>query len=484
MVLAGLLRIGGMSPPHVLRALNTLILAASLVFYAWGEPVLVLVMVGSTLANYLFGLGLAEPEGAAASASRAGRRKALVTAAVVFNLCLLGVFKYFHFGLDSVNAVLGWLGAGPLRSPWTIALPLGISFYTFQLMSYVIDVYRKDAPPCRDFVAFAAYITMFPQLVAGPIIRYADVRPYLFERTVGLETFSEGVRRFVWGLGKKVLIANVVAVPTDAIFALPADQVSTGLAWLGGLGYYVQLYYDFSGYSDMAIGMGLMMGFKFMENFNYPYLANSMRDFWRRWHISLSTWLRDYLFIPLGGSRKGPNRVLVNLLIVYALCGLWHGAEWTFVVFGFLHGGMMMLEKAGWEKAAERWFPPVARIAGTQLYFALTLVLFRSVSFSRTVDFIRSMFGVGSAAVAPPPVALYLTRDVVLALGVGLILAFPVRAFLARKGSDLKARSPFRSVRFGSALGALETAALTLVLLAVSMELAAGTHNPFIYFRF
>ena len=245
---AGLLRIGGCSSTAVARTLNTLILAASVVFYAWGEPVLVFVMLGSTAVNYLFGLGMAAiPPGPDGAARRAGFRKVLVTLAVVFNVCLLVVFKYFHFGLDSVNAMLGWLGAAPLHSPWTILMPLGISFYTFQLMSYAIDVYRGDAPPCRDFISFAAYITMVPQLVAGPIIRYADVQPRLFERSLELDDFAKGVRRFVLGLGKKLLIANVVSIPVDAIYALGPDQISAPLAWLAAVGYYVQLYYDFSG---------------------------------------------------------------------------------------------------------------------------------------------------------------------------------------------------------------------------------------------
>ncbi len=481
--LAWSLKAVGAPAAAVMRVLNTLILLASVVFYAWGEPLLVLVMLGSMLANYLFGLALAPAAGETAPA-RSGKRRALVSAAVGLNIALLGVFKYFHFGLDSVNAVLAWLGAGPLPFPWTIALPLGISFYTFQLMSYVIDVYRGDAPPCRDLIAFAAYITMFSQLVAGPIIRYADVRPYLFARPVGLDRFASGVRRFVWGLGKKMLIANVVAVPVDAIHALPVEQITAPVAWLAGLGFYLQLYFDFSGYSDMAIGIGRMLGFEFMENFNFPYLAVSVRDFWRRWHISLSTWLRDYLYIPLGGNRVGPARVQINLFIVFVLCGLWHGAEWTFVVFGILNGGMMILERAGWEDFAARRFPAVVRIAGAQLYVLLTMMVFRSDSFAWTGAVLKTMFGLGGPAVFPPPLELYLTRDVMLALAAGVLFGFPVLPALRRKLAAWKARSPFQVLRLGPALEALEIGALGLVLLACALELAAGTHNPFIYFRF
>lgn len=482
---AGLMRAGGCTGAATARTLNALVLAASVVFYAWGEPMLVFVMLGSTVANYLFGRAMAAvPPGPDGVVRRSGTRRVLVTLAVIFNVVLLAVFKYYHFGLDSVNAVLGGMGFEPLQSPWTIALPLGISFYTFQLMSYAIDVYRGDAPPCRDFISFAAYITMFPQLVAGPIIRYADIQPRLFERSLELDDFAKGVRRFVLGLGKKLLVANVVSVPVDAIYALGPDQVSAPLAWLAALGYYVQLYYDFSGYSDMAIGMGWMLGFHFMENFNYPYLSKSFSEFWRRWHISLSTWIRDYLFIPLGGSRRGRGRVLFNLFLVYLFCGLWHGASWTYVVWGLINGAFMMAEREGWEAFCERRFPRVVRIAAMQLVFILTLVLFRSESFALTGRFLRLMFGFFPAGTAAPRLDCFLTRDVMLAMAAGLVLSYPVVPFLGAKLRSALERIPDGARRLRPALYALDYAGLALILLACSMQLAAGTHNPFLYFRF
>ncbi|MFH0880919.1 MAG: MBOAT family O-acyltransferase [Lentisphaerota bacterium] len=482
--LAVLLRIGRFPSDLSFRILNGLLLIASLVFYAWGEPILVLVMIGATWVNYILGRFLGSVQDGAGNPADRKRRKWILGLAVGLNLLLLGIFKYFNFGVDNLNALLEILGLEALKVPWAITLPLGISFYTFQLMSYVIDVYRGDAPPCRSFVSFASYITMFPQLVAGPIVRYADIVPYLFKRSVSLDGFAYGVRRFVYGLGKKLLIANVVAVPADSIFGLSPEQLTAPLAWLGAFLYYLQIYFDFSGYSDMAIGMGHMFGFKFMENFNYPFRAWSLREFWRRWHISLSTWIRDYLYIPLGGNRVSPVRQLFNLFIVFVLCGLWHGPSWSYVTWGLLHGGLMVAEKMGWERFTERWVHPAIRILSTQLYVCICFLLFRTESFLQTRDMVMAMFGNGASVDISVPVSFFLTRDVLAAMTFGLLLGFPILPFIWKKVAELWRGHPLLSSVLVTWGYWGEVLCLSAVFLACSLQMASGTHNPFIYFRF
>ena len=308
---------------------NGYILLASLLFYFWGENWLILVMLASTTIDYVSGQVIGRSQ-------RPRLRRAFLTVSIVANLSILGFFKYANFGVEACTGLAGLLGLGdgPLRGMLQVSLPLGISFYTFQSMSYTIDVYRRQVQPTRSFLDFACYVTMFPQLVAGPIVRYRDVAVELRHRIVTAGSFSYGCVRFTQGLAKKVLISNAMAVPTDRIFALSGDELSTSLAWLGVLGYALQIYFDFSGYSDMAIGLGRMLGFHFPENFNYPYISGSIQEFWRRWHISLSTWFRDYLYYPLGGDRVGSLRVYFNLVTVFFLCGLWHGADYGYVLLG------------------------------------------------------------------------------------------------------------------------------------------------------
>ena len=318
---------------------NALLLAASLIFYAWGEGGFVLVMLASIGMNYAFGLLIER---------RVSTHKtcAALWLGIIANLLLLAAYKYTGFVSSNLCGLLRWWGVDT-ADPLPVHLPIGISFFTFQAMSYLVDVHRRQVPAQRNPLHVALYISMFPQLIAGPIVRYRDIARQIVDRAVTRQGFASGIRRFAIGLGKKVIIANSLAWPADQIFTIPNHELTTAVAWWGVTCYTLQIYFDFSGYSDMAVGLGRMFGFEFMENFNYPYIARSMTDFWRRWHISLSTWFRDYLYIPLGGNRRGRARTLVNLALVFFLCGLWHGASWTFAIWGLYHGLFLILERRG-----------------------------------------------------------------------------------------------------------------------------------------
>jgi alginate O-acetyltransferase complex protein AlgI len=497
--------------PRALR--NAWLLAASLGFYAWGEPVIALVMLASILANHGFGLWVEH-------ARARGRGRGVVAVAVAFNLGLLLVFKYADWLWESLGAGLVALGAldqAPARlgshlaadSLWrtvflapddSIRLPIGISFFTFQAFSYVIDVYRRDAPVQRNPLDIALYVALFPQLIAGPIVRYRDVAEQLVRRAVTRAGFAYGVRRFVQGLGKKMLIANVCAEAADGVFGnasagiagIPAAELTPAVAWLAVLAYTLQIYFDFSGYSDMAIGLGHMFGFKFLENFDHPYVARSITEFWRRWHLSLSTWFRDYLYIPLGGNRRGPARTYLNLLIVFTLCGLWHGASATFLCWGLYHGAFLVLERAGLGARLARWPVPL-RHAYTLLAVMVGWVLFRADSLAHALAFLRAMLGLvdGTQLVAVgellvPARAIHgvaLHADVLtwVALAAGSVGSIP---WLPRLGRALDAARAAGAERRVLALEWLGHAALALVFAHAAMALASGGYNPFIYFRF
>ncbi|HKW81485.1 MAG TPA: MBOAT family protein [Casimicrobiaceae bacterium] len=451
------------------RVRNIWLLAASLVFYGWGEPKFLVVMLASIACNFLLALRIAR---------LADRRRArpVLIAAVAVNVGLLVIFKYTDFIVRSLDAGLVALSVPPLPVP-AIALPIGISFFTFHALSYVIDVYRGDARALRNPFDMGLYISLFSQLIAGPIIRYHDIAAQLRERDVTRELFARGVQRFIVGLGKKVLIANTVAVSADLIFTIPGDQLTMGLAWLGVLCYALQIYFDFSGYSDMAIGLGLMFGFRFLENFNYPYISQSVTEFWRRWHISLSNWFRDYLYIPLGGNRVAPWRVYLNLLIVFFLCGLWHGASWTFVVWGLFHGAFLVIERIGLKRWMAAW-PQALRHAYLLLVVMVSWVLFRADSLSAAGHFLAAMAGLSTASGIEHPIALYADRQIVLAIAVGIVGSAPVVP-AARRWLE---RFTGRGAVLASSIG--EVATLACLLAASIILLAAGTYNPFIYFRF
>ena len=453
-------RMARLSPEAVSRSRNALLLAASYVFYGWWNPWFVLLMLLVTLANYACGEAIARP-----GASRLRRKRALA-AAVAVSLGTLAVFKYLVFFQVNLNEVLTRCGAGSLPV-LQIALPVGISFYTFQALSYSIDVYRGTAPPARSLADFACYIALFPQLVAGPIVRYHTVAEQLVGRSHTLERFASGVALFVLGFAKKVLLANPLGSVADAAFA--ASGLTAFDAWLGVTAYAFQIYFDFCGYSDMAVGLGRMLGFEFMKNFDAPYRAESITEFWRRWHISLSTFLRDYLYIPLGGSRRGAGRTYLNLGLVMLLGGLWHGANWTFVAWGAFHGLLLAGERRLGRQTLYRALPRPARVAVTFALVLISWVLFRSESLGAAGDYLKTMFGMGGGGEGAFFVAAYLYQPTPVALM--LLCAALVAA-------PLQAHQWSERITWPKAL--VLAPAFLLALLAMFTQ----AFNPFLYFQF
>jgi len=443
---------------------NGVLLVASLAFYAWGEMRYVPLILGSVVFNWLMGIAIGS------SLDVAGRRRWLVIA-VAGNLATLAVFKYANFAVANVNTLAPILGTSPFVLA-TIPLPLGISFFTFHAISYVVDVYKRNAEPQRRIGTFSLYIMLFPQLIAGPIIRWRDIAQQLAERDSRMADFAYGVRRFVLGLGKKVLIANTLAGIADPIFALPGNALTTPLAWLGLACYTLQIYFDFSGYSDMAIGLMRMFGFRILENFNYPYIARSVREFWRRWHISLSNWFRDYLYIPLGGNQKSTRRAYANLVIVFLLCGLWHGASWPFVLWGIWHGVFLVIERAGLSRVLERhrWAAHVYTLIAVMGAW----VLFRCDTLAHAGGYYAALAGFAGADAVEHPVAEYLD-----ALGVTIVFATPIAKQIGVWRDRVSS-----SARSGTLVLGVDLAWLSTIFLLAGAMLAAGTYNPFIYFRF
>jgi alginate O-acetyltransferase complex protein AlgI len=446
---------------------NVQLVVASLLFYAWGETGYVALLLASIAANYVFGLWIAR-SGTPAS----GRRRALGIA-VAANLLLLAGFKYANFLADSLSPLLLLLGL-PRLDLAPVHLPIGISFFTFQALTYVVDVYRRDAEVQRNPLHVALYISLFPQLIAGPIVRYRQVALQLRERSPKLEDVAYGVRRFAIGLGKKVLIANALATPVDRIFALPPGELQASVAWLGAVCFALQIYFDFSGYSDMAIGLGRIFGFRFPENFLYPYLSQSIREFWRRWHVTLSTWFRDYLYIPLGGSRAGAARTQRNLFIVFLLCGLWHGASWSFVVWGLLHGVFIVAERAGLESLLTR-LPQAARVLYTLGIVTLAWVFFRAENLEHALGYLVAMFSPGTAPASSHSLPLYLDGRVAWVLALALLGSTPWLPALQRH---------IGGTRLAPSLGIMRLVGSNCVLIASALALVSETNNPFIYFRF
>ncbi|MAJ60609.1 MAG: membrane-bound O-acyltransferase family protein [bacterium TMED88] len=447
---------------------NALLLGASLIFYAWGEQLYVSVLLASILANYLFGLWIANRQ------SRQNDRIAL-SIAVSANLVLLGIFKYANFTINNLDDLLEPLGFGGL-SLAPIHLPIGISFFTFQAITYVVDIHRREAEVQRAPSRVALYIALFPQLIAGPIVRYRQIAEQLGERKARLEDVAEGLRRFVIGLSKKVLIANTLAVPVDQIFDIPIDQLETSVAWLGLTCFAFQIYFDFSGYSDMAIGLGRCFGFTFPENFNWPYTSRSLREFWRRWHMTLSAFFRDYVYIPLGGNRLGSSRTAFNLFAVFLLCGLWHGAAWTFVIWGLVHGFFLALERTAFGKWLDR-FPAPVQQAYTLLVVLGAWIFFRADNVEQALQYAGILSGWTHSAVGPWPLVTILDAKVLAVLGFAAVSIWP---FSPRIASRLTERLESSSM----GLEAVRLIAVCSLGLLCAMSLAAGTHNPFIYFRF
>ena len=433
------------------------LLLASLVFYAWGEPLYVLLMIGSILVNWAIGLLMDRTE---------RHKKVFLIASVVLNLALLFAFKYT--GLFW-NTVRGLFPAPIAEKTVNIRLPIGISFFTFQIMSYVIDLYRGKAKVQKNPVVFGAYVAMFPQLIAGPIVRYVDIEVQLQNPDLRLDGIAEGVRQFLVGLGKKVLIANAMGTLWAQLSASPFENGVLG-AWVGIFAYTFQIYFDFSGYSDMACGLGRMLGFRFVQNFNYPYIAESVTDFWRRWHISLSTWFREYVYIPLGGNRKGVPRQILNLLIVWALTGLWHGASWNFVVWGTYYGVLLTLEKLFLGKAVAR-LPKIARRIYAFLIAALGWGIFYFTDFSALSAYFGSLVGIGNPGAFTPTSAAWCLGYLPMLL-LAAVASTPLVSTVANKAERFRWFAPVRLI-----------ACVVLFLLCLA-ALASQSYNPFIYFRF
>ena len=456
------------------RGRNAILLAASLLFYAWGETVYLLVMLFSIAANYLFGLLIDR-------ARQRGRRGGLAFAcAVATNLGLLGFFKYANFLVDNLNPVLPVLGLAPIDIG-RVHLPIGISFFTFQALSYIIDLYRNETTVQRSLLNFALYKALFPQLIAGPIVRYRDVARQIEQRTVSLDEFAGGVQRFIIGLGKKVLIANVMGRAADTIFATPAETLPATLAWIGAIAYMLQIYFDFSGYSDMAIGLGRMFGFHFLENFNYPYIARSVREFWRRWHISLSTWFRDYLYIPLGGNRHGPVRTGANLLLVFLLCGLWHGASWTFLIWGVYHGIFLVLERVPAVRRLLDRLPAPVQHAYVLLVVLVGWVFFRADTFAHALAYLQAMVDFSRPPLFNSQLFLALNNEFSLTLAAAVIGSTPVFMLLQRWRTG-RPIVPAPAMRWLAATA--QVGSLGFVLVYSIAAVLGGAHNPFLYFRF
>ena len=453
-----------------IRARNLLLVIASVIFYAKGGGSFTWLILLSIVFNYWMAIAVS-----AARASNERRARQLLALAVGVDLAVLGVFKYANFVAENLNALLRLAGAETFTAPH-IVLPIGISFFTFHAISYVVDVYRKDAVAQKSPVHAALYLLLFPQLIAGPIIRYREIADQLGQRLTDFDGFGEGVRRFIIGLGKKMLIANTVAVPADRIFSMHGGELSAAHAWLGIICYTLQIYFDFSGYSDMAIGLGRMFGFRFPENFRWPYIAASVQEFWRRWHISLSNWFRDYLYVPLGGNRATPPRMYRNLVTVFFLCGLWHGASWNFVVWGLYHGSFLVAERVGLGAALKRLWAPLQHVY-LMLAVMIGWVFFRADSLLRALAYLRAMAGLSPAGPTAFAPSYYLTPELVLALLAGAIGSTPIWLTLDRWRTR-------RSAAPAWMFDAAALAALSLILAAAILQVAAGSYSPFIYFRF
>ena len=445
------------------RMKNYVMLAASLIFYAWGEPVYIILMILSIILNYFCGQDIYEKR------DNARAMKMSLIFGVVMNLLILGFFKYYGLLMDTINAIL------PIDIPYRVlALPIGISFYTFQAMSYLIDVYRKEVKPQENVLYFALYISMFPQLIAGPIVRYIDIEEQLKERSINSTKFGEGAMYFIRGLAKKVVLANTFGSVYEQVAAMQMGSFSTLTAWVGAIAYAFQIYFDFGGYSDMAIGLGKMFGFEFLPNFNYPYIAKSITDFWRRWHISLSTWFREYVYIPLGGNRCTPSRHILNLLIVWMLTGLWHGAQWNFMFWGLYYGVILILEKYLWGSKIEK-LP-----AAVQHIYAFVLVLFGWVFFfSPTLgyacQYLKVMFGIGAKGIFDKQ-GFFMIFTNWLLIVIAILASAPRGYKLLKKITGCWQSEEVRTI--------VTCAVYIAMFLLCIAFLVTETYNPFLYFRF
>lgn len=445
---------------------NVVLLVFSLFFYGYGEPKSLLVMLVSIFMNYVFGL--------LADRYRDSKAKAyaVLAAAAIGNLSIIGYYKYTDFFIENFNTLFG------LSTPLLhIVMPIGISFFTFQGMSYVIDIYRQDGKVQRNPLNVALYISLFPQLIAGPIVRYETVAEQINERHVNLDKFESGIERFILGLSKKVLIANSMGLIADEVFANQTSELSVLLAWMGVLAYTAQIYFDFSGYSDMAIGLGRMFGFEFLENFNYPYISKSITEFWRRWHISLSTWFRDYVYIPLGGNRVSQGKLIRNILVVWLLTGFWHGAAWNFIAWGLYFGLLLLLEKFVIGKFLSKLWSPLQHIYAL-FFIVLGWLLFRAESLGYAVQYLGVMFGFKGQPLVSNQALFYLF-EYKIELILAVVASIPVYPFIRQKLMSIESKVLSSAINYY-----LKPVVLLGFFGFCIMYLINSTFNPFIYFRF
>jgi len=440
---------------------NSFLFIGSLFFYFWGEKTLTIIMLCSIAINYLSGLGISHQHRRNKSAKR------ILIIAIIANLSFLFYYKYFEFLLENIS----YLGFRSAFESSEIILPIGISFFTFQGISYLIDLYREEVTSQKNIIHLGLYISFFPQLIAGPIIRYQDIASELKNRIITRNLFTEGLIRFIRGLAKKIIIANSVALVADKTFEISPIDLPSSVAWLGIICYTLQIYFDFSGYSDMAIGLGKMLGFNFKENFNYPYISKSIKEFWRRWHISLSLWFKDYLFIPLGGSRKGTFLTYRNLLIVFFITGIWHGASYNFIFWGLFHGAFLILEKL--KGGFINKLPSLLKHLYVLIVVVIGWVFFRADTFSDALTYLQHLFIPFSDGNYTP--FIYVNTYFLFTLSLGILFATPIRKFTSNK---------FNREKFGNWNLATNYSFHFLLLLFSLMELAQSSYNPFIYYRF
>ncbi len=438
---------------------NFILLIASLVFYAWGEPIYIILMLISICFNYTVGRDIDRLR----NDGEVKRAKTLFLLDILFNLGVLGFFKYADFAVENVGALLG-LSVKPLHLP----LPVGISFYTFQIMSYIIDLYRGRISVQKKLTSFALYVSLFPQLIAGPIVKYKDIADQLENRRETVNQYARGINRFVIGLSKKLILANTLGSIYSTIQETGTENLSTLTAWVGIICYTLQIYFDFSGYSDMAIGLGGMFGFRFNENFRYPYIASSVTDFWRRWHISLSSWFKEYVYIPLGGNRRKTPRVILNLMIVWLLTGLWHGAAWNFILWGVYYGVLLILEKYVFAALLEK-MPKWLRHITTMICVMIGWVFFSAPTLTDAMRYLGAMFGRASAFIDSDGVYMLLTNFVLILLGV--VASVPLYGKLTQYFDERR-------------LSKLRIITTPLLFIVCIIFMISETYNPFLYFRF
>ncbi len=438
---------------------NSILLIASMFFYAWGEPAYLAIMILTILVNYV---------GALALDKWRTYKKPILALTILVNLGFLIYFKYFNFLIENANNLFA-MDITFMK----VIMPIGISFYTFQAISYIMDVYRQEVPAQKDLYKLALFISLFPMLIAGPIVKYHDVSEQINKRTISFDKVSYGVKRFIIGLSKKMLIANTLGAVADKIYAQPVEQTDTLTAWVGAIAYTFQLFYDFSGYSDMAIGIGAIFGFKILENFNYPYISKSITEFWRRWHISLSTWFKEYLYIPLGGNRVSKMRNLFNLFIVFLATGIWHGASWVFIVWGLWHGFFIIFEKiTGWHKEKKNIFIRSTQHLYTILAFTIGWVFFRSETLTYAIDYLKNMFGLIAEHKIAYTLPYYLDKMEIIAFAAAVLCAMPI----FNKMLEIPYKNKISRT--------LVNVWLIILFITSSATIAASTYNPFIYFRF